>query len=46
MEYKTLSCNNKKVLKFYNEHPNMDFETMNSIFVDIMETLSQDMTFF
>jgi hypothetical protein len=46
MEPIILTCNNKKVLSFYNEHPNMDFETMNIIFVDIMETLSQDMTSF
>ena len=44
MEPITLSCNNKKVWNFYNQHPNVDFETMNVIFVDIMETLSQDMT--
>ena len=44
MEFNTLSCNNKKVWEFYNEHPNMDFEAMNIIFVGIMETLSQDMT--
>ena len=43
MENISLVCTNKKVLEFYKEHPNLDFEAMNIIFVDIMLNLSQDM---
>ena len=43
MENFSLTCNNKKVWSFYQEHKNIDFETMNIIFVDIMLNLSQDM---
>ena len=39
-----LTCNNKTVIKFYNEHPNIDFETMNVTFVEILNSLSQDIT--
>lgn len=38
----SLSCSNKMVLKFYNEHPNIDFESMNVTFVEILNSLSQD----
>lgn len=41
---RSLVCKDKKVLTFYEEHPNVDFESMNIIFVDIMNSLSQDMT--
>jgi len=43
MENFSLTCNNKKVWDFYQEHKNIDFESMNIIFVDIMLNLSQDM---
>ena len=43
MENFSLTCNNKKVWSFYQEHKNIDFESMNIIFVDIMLNLSQDM---
>jgi len=38
----SLSCTNKIVLKFYSEHPNIDFESMNVTFVEILNSLSQD----
>lgn len=44
MENYSLTCNNKNVWTFYQDHPNIDFEAMNVIFVNIMQTLSQDMT--
>ena len=40
----SLTCNNKTVLKFYNDHPNIDFESMNVTFVEILNSLSQDIT--
>ena len=40
----SLTCNNKNVWSFYNDHPNIDFEAMNVIFVNIMQTLSQDIS--
>ena len=39
----SLVCNNKKVMDFYKNHPNLDFESMNLIFISIMENLTQDM---
>lgn len=39
----SLICNNKKVIDFYKNNPNLDFETMNLLFVSIMENLTQDM---
>jgi hypothetical protein len=44
MSNKPLTCNNKNVIKFYNEHPNIDFESMNVTFVEILNSLSQDIT--
>ena len=44
MENYSLTCNNKNVWSFYNDHPNIDFEAMNVIFVNIMQTLSQDIS--
>jgi hypothetical protein len=35
----TLSINNTKVIDFYNEHKNLNFENMNVLFVDILESL-------
>ena len=42
MESFSLTCNDKKVWSFYKDHPNLDFESMNIIFVNILESLSQD----
>jgi len=39
----TLSCNNKTVYDFYQQHENVDFETMNILFVNIMQNLYKDM---
>lgn len=39
-----LTCSNKAVIKFYSEHPNIDFESMNVTFVEILNSLSQDIT--
>jgi len=39
-----LVCTNKKVLDFYTQHPNLDFEAMNILFVSIMENLTKDMS--
>jgi hypothetical protein len=39
-----LVCTNKKVLEFYTQHPNLDFEAMNILFVSIMENLTKDMS--
>jgi len=44
MENFSLTSTSKKVWEFYKEHPNLDFEAMNILFVNIMETLSKDMT--
>lgn len=38
MEY-NLSINNKKVWEFYEEHKNLNFENMNILFVEILESL-------
>ena len=35
----SLTITNKKVLDFYNEHTNLNFENMNILFVDILENL-------
>uniref|UniRef100_A0A6C0EQ97 Restriction endonuclease type IV Mrr domain-containing protein n=1 Tax=viral metagenome TaxID=1070528 RepID=A0A6C0EQ97_9ZZZZ len=43
METVSLICKKKEVLDFYKNHPNLDFETMNLIFVTIMQNLMQDM---
>ena len=39
---KTLTITNKKVLDFYNEHTNLNFENMNVLFVDILENVLQN----
>ena len=44
METFSLTTTNKKVWEFYKDHPNLDFEAMNVLFVNIMENLSKDMT--
>ena len=41
MDY-SLSISNKKVYDFYNAHKNLNFETMNIIFVDILDNLLQN----
>jgi len=38
MDY-SLTLNNKKVFEFYNEHKNLNFENMNILFVDILDSL-------
>jgi len=37
-----LSFKNKKVFEFYQQHKNLDIETMNIIFIDILEWLYED----
>jgi len=44
METYTLTSTCKKVWDFYNQHQSLDFEAMNLMFVNILETLSQDIT--
>jgi len=44
METYTLTSTCKKVWDFYQKHPNLDFEAMNLLFVNIMENLSHDIT--
>jgi len=44
MDNFSLVSTSKKVWDFYKEHPNLDFEAMNILFVNIMESLSKDMT--
>jgi len=44
MENFSLSCNNKKVFEFYQQHQNIDFETMNILFVNILEELNKDIS--
>lgn len=43
METQSIVCNNKTVCEFYKKHTNLDFDTMNELFVSIMENLMQDM---
>ena len=43
MDPNILICKKKEVIDFYKNNPNLDFETMNCIFVTIMENLKQDM---
>jgi hypothetical protein len=35
MDYK-LTASNKRLWEFYNEHPNLDFEDMNLLFIDVL----------
>jgi len=35
MDY-TITANNQRIWEFYNEHPNLDFEVMNLLLVDIL----------
>jgi len=44
MEIFSLTCNNKKVFEFYQQHQNIDFETMNILFVNILEELNKDIS--
>jgi hypothetical protein len=39
----SLTCSDKTVFEFYNDHPNIDFQSMNVIFVNILKSLSNDM---
>ena len=38
-----LSTKNKTILKFYNKHKHLDFETMNIIFINLMENIMKDL---
>lgn len=38
----TLTCNSKKVFKFYKERTGMNFEIMNELFVDILNNIYKD----
>lgn len=42
MENYSITINNEKIWKFYNEHPSLDFESTNLIFIDIMSKLLHD----
>ena len=44
MEDYSLTCENKKVFEFYEKHSNLDFESMNLLFVNILEELNKDIT--
>ena len=37
-----LTCNNERLWKFYNAHPNLNFETTNILFMDVLEKFLQD----
>ena len=43
MDNCSMVCNNKKVWDFYKSHPNIDFEHTNTLFVDLMSSLYEDM---
>jgi len=38
-----LSTKNKTILEFYNKHKHLDFETMNIIFINLMENIMKDL---
>jgi hypothetical protein len=38
----SLTINNEKLWKFYKDHPNIDFETTNLLFMDVLEKFLQD----
>jgi len=42
MENYSITINNERIWKFYNEHPSLDFESTNLIFIDIMSKLLHD----
>lgn len=44
MQDYSLICENKKVWEFYEQHQNFDFESMNLLFVNILEELNKDIT--
>lgn len=44
MQDYSLVCENKKVWEFYEQHQNLDFESMNLLFVNILEELNKDIT--
>ena len=39
METYSITIRNEKIWRFYNEHPNLDFENINLLFIDIMTKL-------
>lgn len=44
MQDYSITCENKKVWEFYDQHQNLDFESMNLLFVNILEELNKDIT--
>lgn len=38
----SITINNEKIWKFYNEHPSLDFENTNLIFIDVMSKMIDD----
>jgi hypothetical protein len=44
MQDYSITCENKKVWEFYEQHQNLDFESMNLLFVNILEELNKDIT--
>ena len=44
MQDYSLICENKKVWEFYEQHQNLDFESMNLLFINILEELNKDIT--
>lgn len=42
MENYSITINNERIWKFYNDHPSLDIESTNIIFIDIMSKLLHD----
>lgn len=40
----SLYCSNKTVIDFYKQHTNLDFETMNILFINILSELNKDIS--
>lgn len=40
----TISTDNERIIKFYNDHKHIDFTTMNLIFLDIIEKISTNLS--
>lgn len=40
----TLAVNNKKIYDFYNENPNVNFESANLLLIDFMDSIFNNMT--
>jgi hypothetical protein len=41
---KKIETTNKRILKFYNDNPNINFEAVNLVFIELMEKLINDMS--